>query len=181
MQKAKFKKLALMGITGGIILAAQAPASLESSTDVGCTLAAGCGKHCRGASKQIAESCGSRSSPQEQYRTYTAEADVSVQKQSSKQLSEGELMNQLKPETQAVFKGMSPEGKALALKLANQTCKGKNDCKGLNSCQTADSTCAGRGSCKGTSPGPFKDKNEAVKIAAKKMAEKRSSMNQGQK
>jgi len=32
------------------------------------------------------------------------------------------------------------------------------------------------GACRGTSPGPFKDKNVAVKVAAKKMAEKRQNM-----
>jgi hypothetical protein len=72
---------------------------------------------------------------------------------------------------------LSPEGKALALKLANQSCKGKNSCKGLNSCKTEEHSCAGRGSCAGTAAAPFKDKNQAVKIAAQKMAEKRASLN----
>lgn len=67
------------------------------------------------------------------------------------------------------YMSLSPEGKALALKLANQTCKGKNDCAGLSSCKTSDHSCAGQNSCKGKSAGPFKDKNLAVKIAAQKM------------
>lgn len=329
MDKSKFKKLALMGITGGIILAAQAPAEASS---FGSTLAAGCGSGCGAKSKpsspsftadngcgaktsqqqyrtynqpegsQASSSCASRpSSSQQQYPSYTAEhascgaknytqpqqqtascagrsapqqqynsqtagcasrsapqpqynsqtascagrsspsqpslsagcagrsapqqyntptascggrsspsqpntqtagcgapsstrgqyqgqgsnqgqsryytADAADAVANQKKLSESELVNQLNPESKATFQSMSPEGKALALKLANQACQGKNECKGLNSCKTSENSCAGTGSCKGTSPGPFTDKNKAVKVAAKKMLEKRSAIN----
>lgn len=83
----------------------------------------------------------------------------------------------LNTESKATFKELSPEGKKLAVKLGNQSCKGKNDCKGLNSCKGEKNSCAGQGSCRGTSPGPFKDFNQAVKVA--KMKEKRQSALRG--
>lgn len=215
MEQSKFKKLALMGITGGVILASQSPVDLNASTNVGSTLAAGCGKHCGGAKSQIAEGgCGSKPNPQQQYRTYapetsagcggarpsrgnspenitascsrpqspqqqypsytaenatfdaqqqtascsarqqpqgqrprnyTADATDSMQMQSSKQMTESDLMNQLSPEMRTSFQNLSPEGKAMALRLANQ----------------------------------YQDKNQAVKEAARKMMDKRSSTGQG--
>lgn len=316
MDKSKFKKLALMGITGGIILASQSPVDLNASS--GFTVAAGCGKSCgakksqnftadnagcgapRAQSWQSRENagcnayapqpqqysaeragcssasqpmqqpmqqpmpytaersgCSSYSQPQQQplsqagcssasrpsnsrsygsetagcgaaprnnnsngrgytaenagcagrnNRSFTADATSDIptrwpnsqqstgsnsQQQRNQQgryiaeatqtrtMSETELKAQLTPDVKATFDGLSSEGKALALKLANQTCQGKNDCKGLNSCKTAENSCAGTGACKGTTPGPFTDKNKAVKVAAKKMAEKRSAMNSG--
>ncbi|MDR3624382.1 MAG: hypothetical protein P4L16_04495 [Chlamydiales bacterium] len=91
-------------------------------------------------------------------------------------MTASELMSKLNDKEKAEFKSLSPEGQALALKLANQTCKGKNSCKGLNSCKTEKNSCAGLGGCKGQSKGPFKDKNVAVEVAAKKMKEKRNEM-----
>lgn len=96
-----------------------------------------------------------------------------------KTMTESDLLNQLNAQGKATYQSLSPEGKALALKLANQTCKAHNECKGLNSCKTDTNSCAGQGGCKGKSPGPFADKNSAVKVAAQKMAEKRSNANKG--
>jgi hypothetical protein len=45
--------------------------------------------------------------------------------------------------------------------------------KGMNSCKSAENACAGLGGCKGHAKGPFTDKNMAVMVVAKKMAEKR--------
>lgn len=104
---------------------------------------------------------------------YLAAGDHATAK---KLMTDSELMMQLDAQGKATFQSLTPEGKALALKLANHDCKGKNDCKGLNSCKTADNSCAGKGGCKGTSPGPFKDKNMAVKVASMKMAEKRNNV-----
>lgn len=141
MRKVNFKKLALLGLTGGAFLTTQ--------------LSAG------------------------QYDSYTADSDTK-QDASDQKMTENELMSKLNAEGKKTYQSMDSEGKALALKLANQSCAGKNDCKGLNSCKTDKNTCAGNGSCKGTSKGPFTDKNMAVKVAAKKMAEKRSNLNSGE-
>ncbi len=86
---------------------------------------------------------------------------------------DAQILSQLNDEGKSIYRGLDPAGKAMADKLINQSCKGKNDCKGLNSCKTAENSCAGKGSCQGKSPGPFKDKNQAVKIVAQKMSEKR--------
>lgn len=135
---------------------------------------------------------GSQNQPKTGYnysnknRWYTAENDEmakpgygSIGGQSSTQtmMTEDELMSKLNDQGKAMFRSLSPEGKALALKLAGQSCKGHNDCKGLNSCKSDKNACAGQGGCKGQSQCSFKDKNMAVKVAAKKMAEKRAMMN----
>ena len=78
-----------------------------------------------------------------------------------------------------MFNSMSCEGQKLTMQLANQTCAGQNGCKGLNSCKTDHNACKGQGSCKGTSKGPFTNKNDAVEVAQKHMAEQRmNSMSQ---
>jgi hypothetical protein len=105
---------------------------------------------------------------QNQQSRYLADAGT------SQKLTQESLSTQLNAQTRANFEKMTPEGKTLAVKLANQSCKGQNDCKGLNSCKTETNSCAGLGSCKGTSKGPFEDKNAAVTVAAKAMAEKRA-------
>lgn len=94
--------------------------------------------------------------------------------QSSSKMSESDLLQKLSPEGKATYQSLSKEGKDLALKLANQSCQGKNGCKGMNSCKSTENACAGKAGCQGKSNGPFNDKNMAVKVAAQKMAEKRS-------
>lgn len=100
-------------------------------------------------------------------------ADNDAAPKANAAMSESDFMSQLNAQSKATFQSMSPEGKALAMKLAQQECKGKNTCKGLNSCKGKGNDCAGKGGCKGTSSDKFKDKNLAVKVAAMKMAEKR--------
>lgn len=92
-------------------------------------------------------------------------------------MSEQELKDKLNSETKSIYDSMTPEGKALALKLANQSCKGQNSCAGLGSCKSDDHSCAGQNSCAGKGIGPFNDKNLAVKVAAQKMAQKRGQTN----
>lgn len=96
--------------------------------------------------------------------------------QSSRTMSEMDLLSKLSPDGKALYEGLNAEGKLLALKLANQTCKGHNDCKGQNSCKSEENACAGLGGCKGKSKGAFTDKNMAVKVAAMNMAKKRTEL-----
>lgn len=111
-------------------------------------------------------------------RWYTAHNDEQRGgSHTASQLTEDELVSKLNDQGKAMFRSLSPEGKALALKLASQSCKGQNECKGLNSCKTDKNSCAGNGGCAGKSACSFKDKNTAVKVAAKKMAEKRALLN----
>lgn len=167
-----FKKLAIMGITGGVMLASQGSVSAHetSANSSGEILLAGHG-------------CGSGScqSKTSNSRGYIADADTdtdddkAMQSDSSNVMTEKSLMDQLSPEGQKMYSQLSPQGKALALKLANQQCKGMNDCKGQGGCKSSTHDCAGKNDCKGQAGGPFKDKNEAVKVA-KKLMEKRQGM-----
>jgi hypothetical protein len=91
-------------------------------------------------------------------------------------LTEDELLLELNDESTKIYNKLTPEGKALARLVASQRCNGSNECKGLNACQTDQNDCAGKGSCKGKSKCAFSDKNLAVKVAAKKMAEKRARL-----
>jgi hypothetical protein len=100
------------------------------------------------------------------------EAHAACQPPSSSQMSS--LFNQLDQDHQHMYSSMNCEGQSLAMQLAMQSCKGKNSCKGMNSCATASNKCAGQGGCKGQSKGPFKDKNQAVEVAKKVMANKRA-------
>jgi hypothetical protein len=95
---------------------------------------------------------------------------------SDKTLTESEFLAQLNPESKAAYNSLNSDGKKLALQLANQACKGKNSCKGMNSCKTDKNSCAGLGGCKGTSAKPFTDKNQAVKVAVMRMADKRNGL-----
>lgn len=88
-------------------------------------------------------------------------------------MTEDELLLELNDEGVKQYKSLSPEGKTLAIKLASQRCAQTNSCKGQNACKTDSNDCAGLGECKGQSKCGFSDKNLAVKIAAKLMAEKR--------
>lgn len=184
MKKNDFKKMALLGMTGGMLLSSQTPVSAQVADSSGIILAHSCGsgscnnkRSCGGQNQQSQPA--THSCAQHNPNRYTADSDreVSAMTTGHRILTESELKSQLNSDTKRVFDGMSPEGKALALKLANQDCKGKNDCKGQNACKTEKNSCAGLGGCKGTSPAPFKDKNSAVKVAAKYMAEKRAKAN----
>lgn len=88
-------------------------------------------------------------------------------------MSEEELLLQLNDEGTRLYNSLSPEGKALAIEVASQSCDGTNKCAGLNACASDKNTCAGKGACKGLSKCAISDKNLAVKLAEKKMAEKR--------
>ncbi len=87
-----------------------------------------------------------------------------------------ELMLELTNDGAKVFNSLSPEGQQLALKIASRSCDGTNDCKGQNACRTKDNECAGKGQCKGKTKCAVSDKNMAVRLAAKIMAEKRSAL-----
>lgn len=79
--------------------------------------------------------------------------------------------------TLELFHSMGIEGQLLFYQLAKQECRGQNICKGLNSCKKEGvNDCAGLGMCRGTCEAPFDDKNVAVKVILKQMAEKRMEL-----
>lgn len=92
-------------------------------------------------------------------------------------MTEDELMLQLNEEGAHLYRSLTPEGKKLALSVASRSCNGTNECKGLNACATDKNKCAGKGNCKGQTKCAVSDRNLAVKIAARKIAEKRANLN----
>lgn len=91
-------------------------------------------------------------------------------------LTEDTLLLELNQESASLYHSLSPEGQQLALKLASRSCNGMNDCKGENACRTDHNKCAGQGQCKGSTKCAFSDKNYAIKVAAKLMADKRKNL-----
>lgn len=91
-------------------------------------------------------------------------------------MTEDELFSLLNAKGRALYKSLSPEGKKLALETASARCNGTNQCKGLNACRTDKNDCAGQGACQGQGKCALSDKNLAVKLVAKKMAEKREKV-----
>lgn len=143
MKKTDFKKMALLGMTGGMLLSSQAQVSAEVATNE-VILAHSCG----------ANSCNSKRSPQTQPTSHscaakaanpTADSDKAMPTMTTgyKTMTESDLMAHLNDEGKKTYAALDAEGKALALKLANEQAPGQN-------------------------------KNDAVKSAAKQMAEKRA-------
>lgn len=89
------------------------------------------------------------------------------------------LLSQLDQEHQDMFNDMDCEGQNMAIKMAEQTCKGKNACAGMNSCASEKNACKGKGACKGQAMKPFANKNDAVDVANMQMAKRMNSMNNG--
>lgn len=89
-------------------------------------------------------------------------------------IAEGSIRKDLTGSALYFYDHMDREGKQLVYQMVQQDCKGQNRCKGLNSCKAPGSnSCAGKGGCEGTAQGPFEDKNLAVKVAVKKICERR--------
>lgn len=96
---------------------------------------------------------------------------------SSMDLNESELLDELNEKGKQQYKSLDAQGRAMALRAANQECKGNNECKGLNNCKSKANSCMGLGLCKGQADCSFTDKNQAVKVVYdKKMAEKRNNL-----
>lgn len=91
-------------------------------------------------------------------------------------MTEQELLIELNDEGYKTYMSLTPEGKELARKVASAACNGTNECAGLNACKTDSNDCAGKGGCKGKGKCAISDKNLAVKLVAKKMAEKRAQV-----
>lgn len=94
----------------------------------------------------------------------------------SREMTKDDLLLELNQEGADLFNSLSLEGQELALKLASRGCNNMNECKGQNACRTDRNKCAGQGACKAQTKCAFSDKNLAIKVAARKMAEKRQEL-----
>ena len=154
MKKHDLTKLAIMGIAGGLLITGQAQADDDKGElDVSTIIAQ------KGSCAGPGGCAGMKDNG------------------APKELAERDLWNQLNEEGRNIYETLDAEGRKLALQLANRSCAGHNDCKGLNACASDKNACSGQGGCQGQSKCNFKDKNLAVKVAAKNMEEQRGNMN----
>lgn len=150
MKKNNLRKLALLGVTGGLLIANP---SLVADQE-----------------KPIAFNNDQPTKNKPKPKSDDNDGNLNYHL-----MTEDELLLELNAEGASTYNSLSPEGKLLARKVASMRCQGTNECKGLNGCQTPDNKCAGQGQCKGKGKCSISDKNLAVKLVSKKMAAKRAN------
>ncbi len=164
MKKQELTKLALMGLSSGLLMTSQLSGSLANMKSIDGLLAV---NH---------ESSSNKGTAKKSDDDYSDDLkDVNDGNMGYHLMTEDELLLELNPEGIATYKSLSPEGKELARKVASQRCNSTNPCKGFNACQTDKNECAGKGSCKMTGKCGFSDKNLAVKVVSEKMKGKREA------
>lgn len=146
MRKHDFKKLALLGVSSGLLIAHPVAAVSNTST------------------KTTDSKSNSKSyDPNDGNMNYHL-------------MTEEELKLQLNGEGISIYDSLDEEGKRLARKVASMACAGTNDCKRLGACKTDKNECAGKNACKGKGTCAHSDKNQAVKLVRDHMALKRAGM-----
>lgn len=149
MQKHDFKKLALLGISSGILIANQVSADTPATSSTKAT--------------ESTKSSSKGYDPNDGNMNYHL-------------MSEDELKLQLNDEGLRIYNNLDAEGKKLAQKVASALCANTNACKGLGACKSDKNACAGKNECKGKGICAFSDKNLAVKMVRDHMALKRAGM-----
>ncbi|WP_166157045.1 hypothetical protein [Neochlamydia sp. AcF84] len=165
MKKRDLKKLALLGLAGGMMLSQSVHAQQPSSRTYLTLLAA--------------VSTPGKSSPPSAPSTATtqAEVDPNAGNLGYHLMDEEELLLELNEEGQQNYQALDVANKKLAQQVASARCGNTNQCKGLNACKTDKHECAGQGSCKGQGKCAIADKNLAVKLVYDKMMKKRALAN----
>jgi len=200
MKKRDLKKLAVLGITSGLLISNQVTAdsmgedsfdnynfekASPSSHCLGkngcpgfvdkCKGKGGCGNFkdaCKGKG-----GCGGLTADVDPDKSpYQPPGDKNEGSMNYHLMTEQELLRELNDNGIRMYKSLSPEGKALALKVASNSCKGSNECKNLNACRSEKNSCAGKGDCAGKGICAVSDKNLAVKLVYDKMNAKRANM-----
>jgi hypothetical protein len=98
---------------------------------------------------------------------------------------------QLSPETQKFYDSLSSQAqkkfmeldaqhRMMAMEMAQQSCSGKNDCKGLGGCATNEHSCAGKNGCKAQGGTPVKDANKAVDVQYKQQQNQKKEAGEDQ-
>jgi hypothetical protein len=187
MKKHDFKKLALMGITGALLVSTKTTliASDDSRNHISLhnTFAHSCGNH--GCSGIVADKDSATTTKLIDPASTNDSTEKDDKAKNNKDdndgnlgyhlMTEQELLLELNDEGKANYNKLTPEGKELARKVASARCNGTNECRGLNACLTDKNECAGKGACKGQGKCAMADKNLAVELVSKKMAEKRNN------
>ncbi|MCE5319182.1 MAG: hypothetical protein LLG04_17695 [Parachlamydia sp.] len=206
MKKNDLKTLALLGLTGGLLLGQQGANAASNSGfqetpwvvpgDHKCGGAHGCSgalqsNGCKGrggCGGLMDHKCGSggkcgsiavrdeADSPDKEYVNPGKDQDPNQSNMKYHLMTEQELMLELNSDGVRMYNSLDDQGKALARRVASMMCAGTNECKGLNGCMTDKNSCAGKGACKGKGKCAISDKNLAVKLVYDKMAAKRADM-----
>ena len=167
------KKMALLGVTAGVMMTSPGAvfaASHDIQENMGTLLAGGCG----------GGKCSSKNNDNSSNKRNNIIADnTSYNGNNAQLMTEDQLKSQLDSQGKERYENLSPEGKAEAIRIGSQSCKGQNSCKGTGGCKTAQHTCKGANSCAGQGGCAMKDKNDAVKLAEDKQAAKRNDLNGG--
>lgn len=172
MKKRDLKKLALMGLTGGLLLGQQQAVHAAVKND-------------NFQETPFQETPWEKA--EESHFGLVAVRDQPEDKDQKDQdpndsnmgyhlMTDAEIQLELSDEGRRMYNSLDDEGKALARKVASMRCAKTNECKGLNACMTDKNTCAGKGDCKGQGKCGISDKNLAVKLVYDKMAAKRTKM-----
>lgn len=150
MKKNDFAKLALLGLTSGVLIVNQSGHAKLSAAQP----------------QTVSPATKSPSDNESNYNEDNGNIGYHI-------LSEDELLDELNEQGEKLYNSLNEEGKKLAREVASGRCNATNLCKGLNACKTDKNSCAGQGSCKGQGKCGFSDKNLAVQVVAKKMQEQK--------
>jgi hypothetical protein len=164
MQKKDLKKMALLGLAGGIALSQtiQADENLNNYP------------------LQLSSLLAANTTNTQSNSSSKTEIDPNAGNLGYHLMSEDELMLELNADGQRMYNALTPEYKKLALEVASARCANMNACKFLNACKTDKNDCAGKASCKGQGKCAIADKNLAVRLVYDKMMKKRAGANNGE-
>lgn len=165
MKKKDLKKLALLGLAGGIVLSQSVQA--EEQPD----------NYQINVSSLLAVNTSDSKSSSKLSSKQNSDPDPNDGNLGYHLMGEDELLLELNDEGQRMYNAMDPANKKLAREVASGRCANTNFCKGLNACKTDKNDCAGKASCKGNGKCGIADKNLAVRLVYNKMMKKRAAAN----
>lgn len=163
MKRKDLKKIALLGLTGGITLVQSAQAN-ENSDDLKNRYSTLLANNTLTTKSKVSSSAQTTPNPNDGNLGYHL-------------MSEDELLLELNQDGQRMYNEMDPANKRLALEVASGRCANTNLCGGLNACKTDKNDCAGKASCKGNGKCGIADKNLAIRLVYTKMMKKRNTAN----
>lgn len=169
VKKHDLKKLALMGIAGGLLLTKSTgllAADPQAPTTATKTPA-------DASSSKTSKDNGNNESQSDDY-SQSSDDDPNSSNLNYHLMTEEELKLELNEEGLKMYNSLDDKNKELAREVASMRCKNSNPCSHLNACKTPQNDCAGKSStCKHTGKCAVPDKNLAVKLVYDKMKDKR--------
>jgi len=171
VKRQDLKKLALLGITGGVLLSGQSFAESNQKLNLS-----------RIPRGNVWEDNTNEYYDVEDFQYNTDKdlkfledesSDTSLKESEVKEWDNKSFWRALKPQTQWIYENLNEEGQAIALALANQSLKDQNS---SDSCGIEESDCTAGDLYKEL--GPIKDIDEAVRVAQNHMEQKIFKLNE---